>query len=478
MESNSIPRADRCCAVSVCETSRREIAIPIVPSICTPKPLPVTSRNLKILAIVSLISVFCFANAQRHRNLGDLALAMEIIDQEYVRQPDKNKLYQAAMKGMIDSLDPYSSYIPVESLKPFQAVFEQEFGGLGVSIDGPPRREKLTIVAALFDSPAYRAGIKPGDVLLEIDGVDCVHSEMESIAKRLRGKEGSSVALKIERANLAEPLTVKIVRARIEVESVLGDRRKPNGSWEFAMEADPQIAYVRLEMFGEKTTDELKRALGSIREKCKALIIDLRDNSGGLLIAAKDICDMFLDDGEIVSTKGRNGRIDEIFTAQKGTAVDNSMPIVILINEHSASASEVVAGCLQDRCRATIVGERSFGKGSVQNVIPMDGGLAAMRLTTAYYYPPSGRLIHREADAKPEDIWGVTPDSGCQVKVSEEQFVKSIERFRKRADPSENGFGKPGQQAEGDAESLRDPTLQDDLQLAKAVEVLQSKLKE
>ena len=443
-----------------------------------------TSKNLKILLVVVIGCLFCYGNAQRIRNLGDLALAMEIIDREYVEKPDKGKLYQAAMKGMIDSLDPYSSYIPIESLKPFQAVFEQEFGGLGVSLDGPPRRERLTIAATLFDSPAYRAGVKPGDVIVKIDGVESAKSEVETVSKKLRGKEGTAVTLTIERINESEPIEIKIVRARIEVESVLGDRRRMNGSWDYVMEVDPRIAYMRIELFGEKTTDELKTALASVRKHCKALILDLRDNTGGLLVAAKDICDMFLDDGEIVSTRGRDDRIDQRYSAQLGTEIPNSVPIAILINEHSASASEVVAGCLQDRARATIVGDRSFGKGSVQNVIPLDAGFAAMRLTTAYYYPPSGRLIHRRPNAKPEDVWGVSPDEGCQVKIDDEVFLKSIERFRKRANPRENNLNNPPSTVDSeDANSRRnhekkslDPTLKDDPQLEKAVSILKAKI--
>jgi len=435
--------------------------------------------------IVFIACLFCYGNAQRLRNLGDLAFAMDIIDREYVKKPNKEKLYEAAMKGMIESLDPYSGYIPSESLKPFQAVFDQEFGGLGVSLEGPPRREKLTIVSALFNSPAYKAGIKPGDVILEIDGVTSVKSEVEAVSQKLRGKEGTSITLKIERLGETEPKQLKIIRAKIEVESVLGDRRRMNGSWDFTMEANPQFAYMRLDLFGEKTADELKAALASVRADCKGLIIDLRDNTGGLLVAAKDICDMLLDDGDIVSTRGRDNRVDQRYVAKPGTAISNKVPIVVLINEHSASASEVVAGCLQDRCRATIVGNRSFGKGSVQNVIPLDGGMAAMRMTTAYYYPPSGRMIHREKSAKPEDVWGVSPDEGCEVKLSEDAFIKAIERMRRRADPMENGIGRPREMSsskdkgESDAgQKNLDPTVQEDPQLEKAVEVLRKKLSE
>jgi len=195
---------------------------------------------------------------------------------------------------------------------------------------------------------------------------------------------------------------------------------------------------------------------------------------------------MFLDDGTIVSTRGRDDRIDQLYTALPGTEIPNNVPIIVLINEHSASASEVVAGCLQDRCRATIVGERSFGKGSVQNVIPLDAGQAAMRLTTAYYYPPSGRLIHRKPSAKPEDTWGISPDSGCQVKLEEGAFLKSIERFRRRADPNANGLGDPSANSwsspvdQGTEEQNRniDATLKEDPQLEKAVQILKEKIKD
>lgn len=446
-----------------------------------------TSKNLRLLFVLVIVCAFCYGNAQRIRNLGDLALAMDIIDHEYVEKTDRQKLYQAAMRGMIDSLDPYSSYIPVESLKPFQAVFEQEFGGLGVSLDGPDRRERLTVVSTLFDSPAYRAGIKPGDVILKINGENTATSSVEDVSKKLRGREGTQVTLTIEREHESSPLEITVTRGKIDVESVLGDHRRMNGKWDFMLEDDPRIAYMRIEVFGEKTTDELRNAIESVRKDCKALIIDLRDNTGGLLNAATDICDMFLNDGEMLSTRGRDNRIDQTYDAHAGTEIDDSVPMVILINEHSASASEVVAACLQDRHRAIVVGQRSYGKGSVQNVIPLDAGMAAMRLTTAYYFPPSGRLIHRRPKATPEDIWGVNPDEGCEIKLDEDAFLKTIERFRKRADPMDQrtaptNDGDLRSESERQDQSMqlpghRDPTITDDPQLLRAIEVLQEKLK-
>jgi carboxyl-terminal processing protease len=211
----------------------------------------------------------------------------------------------------------------------------------------------------VFDSPAYREGILPGDVILKIDDFDSEKEEVENVSTRMRGREGTEVTLTIERSSAPEPLRVAITRAKIEVESVLGDRRRMDGKWEFKMEADERIAYFRIELFGEKTTSELESAIRQVSGQCKAIVIDLRDNTGGLLNAATEICDMFLNDGEMVSTLGRDRHVDEVYSAKQGTVLPDSVPIAVLINEHSASASEVLAACLQDRCRATIVGTRS-----------------------------------------------------------------------------------------------------------------------
>lgn len=243
---------------------------------------------------------------------------MDVIEQQYVDPADPHALYSAVMSGMLASLDPYSGYIPPESLQPFQAILEQEFGGLGVSLDGPPRRDRLTIVSTLYDSPAYRAGVKPGDIILEVDGFPVADLKFAEASQRLRGKEGTTASLKLERPGESEPLLISVTRARIEVESVLGDRRLENGRWKFRMQADEDVGYFHIELFGEKTADELKRAIESKSTPWKALIIDVRDNTGGLLFAATDICDFFLEGGEIVSTKGRNGSVDEVYEATPG----------------------------------------------------------------------------------------------------------------------------------------------------------------
>lgn len=431
-----------------------------------------TTLNLRILGIVTLVCLFCYGNAARLRKLGDLGLVMDVIEQQYVDPANQESLYNAAMSGMLASLDPYSSYIPPESLQPFQAILEQEFGGLGVSLDGPPSRDRLTIVSTLYDSPAYRAGIKPGDVILEVDGVSMADLEFPEASKRLRGKEGTTVQLKLERHGESEPILVSVTRARIEVESVLGDRRLEDGRWDFQMQADQDIGYFHIELFGEKSAEELKRAIQSKTTPWKGIVIDVRDNTGGLLFAATEICDFFLEGGEIVSIRGRDTSAEDLFSATPGTLLPIDIPIVVLVNEQSASASEILAACLQDRERALVVGTRTFGKGSVQNVIPLDGGKAAMRLTTAYYYPPKGRLIHRRKDAKEEDSWGVLPNSGYSIDLDEDGKRAVADRFWNRADP--RFVPQPASSDETNPWILRDPTLKNDPQLLRALEAIET----
>jgi carboxyl-terminal processing protease len=261
-----------------------------------------------------------------------------------------------------------------------------------------------------------------------------------------------------------------VTRARIEVESVLGDRRLEDGRWDFKMQADNEIGYFHIELFGEKTAEELKRAIQSQSTPWKGIILDVRDNTGGLLFAATDICDFFLEEGEIVSTKGRSGVVDDVYFAKPGALVPDTVPLVVLVNDQSASASEILAACLQDRGRAIVVGNRTFGKGSVQNVIPLEGGKAAMRLTTAYYYPPKGRLIHRRKDAKPEDPWGVQPDEGFAIDVDEPGLLAINERFQQRADP--RFIPEPAKTEETNPWIRRDPTLTNDPQLLRALEAI------
>jgi carboxyl-terminal processing protease len=396
--------------------------------------------------------------------LGDIGFAIDMIEQNYVEPVNRRELYKAAMTGIGNALDPFSSYIPAEQFGAFQMQLSQEFGGLGIVIEPPSESGRIKIVSTVYGSPAAIAGILPGDQIDTINGQSVMGQTVQSVSDKLRGKPGTSVELTVLRSSIAEPLAVRIERAIIETESVTGDRRKEDGRWDFLMQADPSIAYIRVEIFGEKTTAELEQALRSVRDKAKGLILDLRDNSGGLLPTATDLCDMFLDEGTIVSTVGRFGVVESIRKANLGVEIPVNIPMVVLINHDSASASEVTAGCLQDLHRATIIGERSFGKGSVQNVVQIEGGDAALRLTSAHYLPPSGRNIHRRKDAKDSDDWGVQPDEGFTVTLDEEQTRKVFERLRRRSNPT------------NESKAETDSSLSEDLQLSTAVKFLQQKI--
>jgi carboxyl-terminal processing protease len=435
-----------------------------------------TYRNGRILGLMTLFCMCCAIQARQQRQLGDLGFAMDVIEHSYVEPVDRRELYRAAMKGMIDSLDTYSGYIEPKDFPSFQSQIHQEFGGLGIVIERRSEMDRLQIFSVLFDSPAFKAGVLAGDVIEKIDEHSAIGLDTEDATQFLRGAPDTEVTLTIRRDGSADPIKIKIRRAIIETESVTGDSRLPDGRWEFMMQAAPKIAYLRVEIFGEKTPNELRTALMSIRDQASGVIIDLRDNAGGLLPTATEICDMFLEDGVIVSTAGRDGILESTRKATAGVILPESTPVVILVNDMSASASEVTAACLQDRQRATIIGERTFGKGSVQNVVELEGGKAALRLTSAHYFPPSGRNIHKRPKAKEDDVWGVVPDKGLVVTLTEDQKKSVYERLRDRGNPlrkrDADESARSTIQENNEALLKRDPSLSKDPQLLRAVEYL------
>jgi len=433
-----------------------------------------SEKSLKLLTIGLLLCLACYFNAARYRPVRDVAYALDTISDSYVDPVSKSELKNAALEGILDSLDPYSSYVSEEKLQRFNSVFEQRFAGLGVQVEGPPSRPAITIIATLFNSPAYRAGLLPGDLILQIDGIDVRNTDTAEVSKKISGAVGTQVRLGIDRSG--EKLDILAKREFIDVESVTGNRRRPDGTWEFQLQAAPKIAYLHANIFGEKTALEIETALDSLKGKIDAVILDLRDNGGGLLQSAVEICDLFLEDGRIVSTQGRGKTTLESLDATPGTVVPMSVPIAVIINSNSASASEVVAACLKDRQRAIVVGQRSYGKGNVQSVIPVEGGKAAIRFTTAYYFPPSGQRIHKRPRDTDADQWGVLPSPGAEVLLTQEQLELATQRMRRQGDPLRNGI-----QPENPLSNNEDPNdeqLRNDLQLSKAIELLQARIEE
>ena len=318
------------------------------------------------------------AKDEVYRKLKLLTEIMEIVKKEYVEEVDYGKLLDGAIQGMLRSLDPYSSYLSPDMMKELEVETKGSFGGLGIEIgikDGV-----LTVISPIEDTPAWRAGLKPGDKILKIDGEPTKGLSLMECVKRLRGPKGTKVTITIMREGFSEPKDFTIIRDIIKIKSVK------------SRELEKGYLYVRIVQFQEQTAADLKAAISSYvqKEEIKGIVLDLRNNPGGLLDQAVEVSDLFRKEGLIVSVKARGGKEIVYEAKPKGTFPD--WPLIVLVNHGSASASEIVAGALKQHHRAIIMGTTTFGKGSVQTIIPLEGG-AGLRLTTARYFTPLGTSI-------------------------------------------------------------------------------------
>jgi carboxyl-terminal processing protease len=324
--------------------------------------------------------VLAASNADTYKQLNLFGDVFDRVRADYVEEPDESKMIEAAINGMLASLDPHSSYMNAKQYEDMSVQTKGEFGGLGIEVT--MENGIIKVVSPIDGTPASKAGLMANDLIVKLDGQNVDGMTLNDAVNKMRGAIGSPIVLSIVR-DKKDPFDVKLVRDRITVQSV-----KSN------IEAD-DIGYIRISSFTEQTQDGLDKAIADIHaklgDKVKGYILDLRNNPGGLLDQAISVSDTFLDRGEVVSTRGRHADETQRFTAQKGDEIDGK-PVVVLINGGSASASEIVAGALQDQKRSTTIGTKSFGKGSVQTIIPL-GSQGALRLTTARYYTPSGRSI-------------------------------------------------------------------------------------
>ena len=331
------------------------------------------------------------ASSDTYRQLNLFGDVFERVRADYVEKPDDAKLVESAINGMLAGLDPHSSYMDPKSFRDMQVQTRGEFGGLGIEVtmeDG-----LVKVVAPIDDTPAAKAGVMANDIIIKLDDEQVQGLTLNQAVEKMRGPVNTKIKLTIMRKGQDKPIEVSIVRDVIRVKSV---RSHSEGE---------DVGYIRITQFNEQTTDGLKKAISDLTnqlgaEKIKGFIVDLRNNPGGLLDQAISVSDAFLEKGEIVSTRGRNAEETQRFNARPGD-LTKGKPVIVLINGGSASASEIVAGALQDHKRATLVGTRSFGKGSVQTIIPLGAGNGALRLTTARYFTPSGRSIQAK---------GITPD--------------------------------------------------------------------
>jgi carboxyl-terminal processing protease len=421
-------------------------------------------RNVQILVFAIFVCVACYVQARRMKYGGRIGLAIETIENNFVDPVTADQLYEAAMKGLLD-LDPYSEFITPQDYVDFQVMIEQHFGGLGILIEGPPNVKRLTVVTPLHGSPAYQAGIQPGDVITHVDGESTRDLTTEEARTQMRGPIGTSVTLTIERIGRAEPLHVTLTRDDINVDSVVGDHIEADSTWNYFLAEEPTVAYVRINLFGERTAREFRDALKKIQPQARALIIDLRFNPGGVMSSAIAMCDMLIDRGTIVSTAGRRWRFNDRATATPDIQFPLDIPIIVLQNNLSASASEIMAACLQDNGRARIAGERSFGKGTVQQVFELQNDQTAIKFTVARYMRPSGENINRTPEMKPEDVWGVKPEPEFALDLTDTQKVYLFRRWQQLGDPRLMGEERPPR-----------PEFAGDPQLRKVMQLLRQEL--
>ena len=394
------------------------------------------------------------AAADTYKQLNLFGDVFERVRADYVEKPDDGKLVEYAINGMLSSLDPHSSYMDGKSYRDMQVQTRGEFGGLGIEVtmeDG-----LIKVVAPIDDTPAAKAGILANDIITHLDDDAVQGLTLNQAVEKMRGAPNTKIRLKVMRKGKDTPLEITLVRDIIRVRSV---RTRVEGD---------DVAYIRLTQFNEQTTEGLKRAINEVTtqiqgDKLKGYVIDMRNNPGGLLEEAISVSDAFLDKGEIVSTRGRNVEETQRRNAKPGDLA-KTKPIIVLINGGSASASEIVAGALQDHKRATVIGTRSFGKGSVQTIIPLGSGNGALRLTTARYFTPSGRSIQAK---------GISPDIEVLQDVPED--VKS--RTDSKGEASLRGHLK----AEGDeqtgSQSYIPPDPKDDKALRMALDLLRGSVK-
>ena len=394
------------------------------------------------------------AATDTYRQLNLFGDVFERIRADYVEQPDDAKLIESAVNGMLSSLDPHSSFLNAKDYQDMQVQTRGEFFGLGIEVT--MENELIKVISPIDDTPAAKAGVLAGDVIFELDGEQVRGLTLREAVEKMRGPASSSIVLTILRDGVDEPLKITVVRDVIRVQSV-----------KHRIEDD--VGYVRIASFSEQTTEGLEKAIEKIKaaipdDKLKGYVLDLRGNPGGLLDQAVMVSDAFLERGEIVSTRGRHAEEVQRYSARAGDLVGNK-PMIVLINGGAASASEIVAGALQDHRRATVLGTRSFGKGSVQTIIPI-GRNGAIRLTTARYYTPSGRSIQAKGIEPDIEVLPDVPEDMKNVAAMSESTLRGHllgegEKDKKAA-PDAEGKSPPAGDAAAPADSAKASEGEDD----------------
>jgi len=442
-----------------------------------------SKRALILLAFLSVLfllgpygdSRVSAVDRNTYKSLKTFSEVLDMVEKNYVEPVDGEKLMQGAINGMIKSLDPHSVFMTAEMFKELEVETRGSFGGLGIEIT--ILKDVLTVVSPIEDTPAYNAGIKAGDQIVKIDDKPTKDITITEAVKKLRGPRDTKVTITIMREGFTKPKDFVITRSIIKIRAVKSKIY------------DNQVGYIRIATFQERAADDVKKALRDILAKTNplaGLVIDLRNNPGGLLNQSVDVSDLFLKSGTIVSTRGRSQSTESKAVA-KNDGDEPTCPIVVLVNEGTASAAEIVSGALQDNGRAVILGAQTFGKGSVQTVIPMEGG-AALKLTTSKYYTPKGRSIQAE---------GITPDIVVKlIRPAEEKngteeqqmrlrerdlqgHIKSLKELEaKPEDSKKEPKSEPKKETKKDVDDLdKDNQLKNAIDILKSWDILKRNMK-
>lgn len=406
--------------------------------------------------------------AQRDQDFSFVRTLVDIyrnVDTNYVEDVERKKLETAAINGMLKSLDDYTMYVPPDKQDEFNAALDGNFKGVGVRLNVNAEGQ-IEVVTPIDDSPAWKAGILPGDIIVKVNGESVVGMRLEDVIPKVQGPSGTAVTLTVKRGKKDEQtLDIAMTRSEFQVPMIKGFGRHKDQTWDYWADHENKIAYIRLTQFTPDVGDRITAIMQQLlKEGLQGLVFDVRFNPGGRLEEAEQLIDLFVKEGVLVTVKGRNRPEQKKMAKAEGTLPD--FPMVILSNEHSASASEVLAGALKDNHRATVVGARSYGKGSVQEVVPLDANAGELKITVAYWYLPSGKRVQRLKDATE---WGVEPDfvvpmdDESQARLVTEQ-LNSERMFVSTTSPSST-------------QPASAPTTQPiDPQLDKAVEVIRTKL--
>ncbi len=390
-----------------------------------------------IIAFTAQISVASANTDSDFESLKRFSQVLDIVEQHYVHDKPRKELLNGAIKGMLEDLDPHSTFMNTKEFKEMQETTSGEFTGIGIEIT--MENGQVTVVSPIEDTPAFRAGLKTGDVILNIDGKSTQELSLQDVVSRIRGPKNSKVEVTVLHLNETKPTTVKLVRDAIPLISVKDKELEPGYVW------------LRLTRFSEHTTDDLHKALKAAKKKdLKGLVLDLRNNPGGLVDEAVGVSDTFLSKGTIVSMRGRDAASTREYFADAQSS-DVTVPMVVLVNAGSASASEIVAGALRDHQRAFILGERTFGKGSVQNIIPLADG-SGLKITVARYYTPNGSSIQAE---------GIRPDFEIPFVPVSDEDIKNQRQILREQDLSHHLESTEEATATKDKKDKKEPTQEE-----------------